>query len=379
MDVVSRSPDSDATCSHQKEWVDERNIVKRIATTPYHGWKRGVPASFSVRSCFHAYRGHLQALEVPNTSTIPQNHQLSRTSSSSLSHLHTLPRPNLATYLCSYATLKVTLAVTMSCSSMKDSSISVLTSQLDHRWQEFKRQIADAVDRTIFARGTSHTTQSMGPKCPRTTHPGLPTSRVPPDAMKKLVIKILSRHSPHPTLQKVEVSIKQCSHKMLSKVAQRTKQASVSHSKVEGVHPMPSHSGACSNSPDGPIHEASLPTANQTSRNQFRGFTTVTAPGPLTFIVFDEKEFVTHFSDNWYDKQWRHRSVRWNGSERRRRLSAVERSLAQAEAGVELEADTDDEHSNPEEEAWRQIVGGGYLEGMRIGTMLRMPRFAMNL
>jgi len=99
----------------------------------------------------------------------------------------------------------------------------------------------------------------------------------------------------------------------------------------------------------------------------------MTAPGPLRFIVFDEDEFV-----KWQCKTRRRREVRWNGSGRERRFSGLEASLAKAEACSSVE-DSDDEDMDSEEETWRAIVGDGDLEGMRMGTTLRMPRLAMNL
>jgi len=96
-------------------------------------------------------------------------------------------------------------------------------------------------------------------------------------------------------------------------------------------------------------------------------------PGPLKFIVFDEDEFI-----EWQYSPWRRRDVRWNDSGRRGRFSELEGSPAKAEACSSVE-DSDDEDISSEDETWRAIVGDGDLEGMRMGTTLRMPRLAMNL
>jgi len=118
-----------------------------------------------------------------------------------------------------------------------------------------------------------------------------------------------------------------------------------------------------------------MSTAGQSRPNTYRGFQPITAPGPLLFIAFDKKEFRKNFSDEWYDKKWKQHTVRWNGKGRPWRYLGSENSLSQAAASDNTELDSDDEQSDLEEEEWQRMVGSRYLEGMRVGTVLRRPRY----
>jgi len=111
--------------------------------------------------------------------------------------------------------------------------------------------------------------------------------------------------------------------------------------------------------------------------HEYRGFKPIIAPGPLVLIAFNKDEFGKNFSDEWYDKRWKQHTVRWNGKGRQWRYLEFEDrpSQAKASADIELDSNTEESSSEEEEEAWRQMVGNRYLEGMRVGTVLRRPRY----